>query len=325
MRRFLLKTSTVAALIIGIIGCVTTSVGVTKEVGFKTVVECDRECLLGFLNKYLQALKNNDSSSLPVTKNVKYTENGVRLTLNDGLWQTVSDLPVYRIDIVDEEAGSIAMLGIIFENGNRNFFSTRLKVEKGEKISEIENLVVRSITPSAFSNKDRNDPHPLFLKKVPEGERLSRAELAAIGNSYFTGLDTDNHGGNVPFDPDCQRRENGTETANSSDPKAGAMAKMGCKAQFDTGFSVIVTDIRERRFVAVDPVYGLAFALGYFDHDGSVSSYTRTLDGEVVDVSPAFQQPFSFIIAEIFKIKDGKIRQIEAVLTTVPYGMSSGW
>ena len=45
----------------------------------------------------------------------------------------------------------------------------------------------------------------------------------------------------------------------------------------------------------------------------------------MVDVSPAFRQPFSFIIAEIFKVKKGTIRQIEAVLTSVPYGMSSGW
>ncbi len=33
----------------------------------------------------------------------------------------------------------------------------------------------------------------------------------------------------------------------------------------------------------------------------------------------------SFFIAEIFKIKDEKIRQIEAVLMAVPYGMESGW
>ena len=37
------------------------------------------------------------------------------------------------------------------------------------------------------------------------------------------------------------------------------------------------------------------------------------------------RQPFSFYIAEVFKVVDGKIRQIEAVLTTVPYQMESGW
>jgi hypothetical protein len=33
----------------------------------------------------------------------------------------------------------------------------------------------------------------------------------------------------------------------------------------------------------------------------------------------------TFYIAEIFKVVDGNIRQIEAVLTTVPYEMPSGW
>jgi hypothetical protein len=85
-----------------------------------------------------------------------------------------------------------------------------------------------------------------------------------IGNSYFTGLDTDNDGANVPFDPECRRRENGGVMANNPDMPEGSMQWMGCKAQFDTHFSVIVTDIRERRFIA-DPVTGLAFGWGYAD------------------------------------------------------------
>jgi hypothetical protein len=42
-------------------------------------------------------------------------------------------------------------------------------------------------------------------------------------------------------------------------------------------------------------------------------------------VGPNFRKPFSFIIAEIFKVTDAKIRQIEALLKAVPYGMESGW
>ena len=37
------------------------------------------------------------------------------------------------------------------------------------------------------------------------------------------------------------------------------------------------------------------------------------------------QSDLQRFVAEIFKIKNGKIRQIEAVLMTVPYGMESGW
>jgi hypothetical protein len=51
--------------------------------------------------------------------------------------------------------------------------------------------------------------------------------------------------------------------------------------------------------------------MGYFDHDGAVNE--------------SLTQPYSLIIGEIFKIMDGEIRQIEAVLMTVPYGMESGW
>jgi hypothetical protein len=31
------------------------------------------------------------------------------------------------------------------------------------------------------------------------------------------------------------------------------------------------------------------------------------------------------MLGELFKIKSGKIRQIEVVLLEVPYGMPSGW
>ncbi len=35
--------------------------------------------------------------------------------------------------------------------------------------------------------------------------------------------------------------------------------------------------------------------------------------------------PFTWEIAELFKIENGKIRQIEAVLDQAPYGMDHGW
>jgi len=291
-------------------------------------VECDRGCLAGFMNKYLEALVARDASALPVTENVKYTENGVRLNLTDGLWNTVTAMPTYRVDVIDEEAGQVGLLGRIDENGNNNWFAVRLKVEKGKLISEIENLVVRNISmgppPEGMAFSSPAEPHPLMLQIIPEDKRLPRHELISIGNSYFTGLDTDNDGANVPFDPDCQRRENGTTTSNNKNAPEGSMQWMDCKAQFDTHFSTIVTDIRERRFIA-DPVTGLSYGFGYFDHAGSVEKMSVTLDGKMEDVSPAFRQPFSFYIAEIFKVVDGKIRQIEAVLLAVPYNMESGW
>lgn len=91
----------------------------------------------------LETLVAQDASKLPGTRNVKYTENGMRLNLTDGLRQTASAIPTRRVDLIDEEAGQTGLLGRNEENGNNNYFVLRLEIEKGKQISEIENLVVR--------------------------------------------------------------------------------------------------------------------------------------------------------------------------------------
>ena len=288
-----------------------------------------RACLADTMSAYLQALLKHDAASLQTERNVKYTENGVRITMGDGLWQTAAAMPTYRLDLIDEEAGQVALLGRISENGNNNWFAVRLKVEADHKVSQIETLINRSISPGPgggpLGNKANAEPHPLMAQTIPANKQMSRADLARISNTYFSGLDEEDSGRNVPFSPDCQRRENGTVTANNPDAEKGSMPWMGCKAQFDTGFSVIVTDIRERRFEVVDRTKGLAFGWGYFDHNGTHDKFSRTPDHAMADVPPMFRQPISFYIAEVFKVMDGQIRQIEAVLTTVPYQMESGW
>ena len=48
-----------------------------------------------------------------------------------------------------------------------------------------------------------------------------------------------------------------------------------------------------------------------------------TPDGRHVTAGPA--QPWTWHIAEIFKVANGRLHEIEAVLDRVPYGMNSGW
>jgi hypothetical protein len=61
----------------------------------------------------------------------------------------------------------------------------------------------------------------------------------------------------------------------------------------------------------------------FFDHTGTVASFR--LDGKEVAVPVDFRRPKTLQIGELFKIEQGRIRQIEAVLLDVPYGMKSGW
>ncbi len=286
---------------------------------------CDNACLSAVMDQYLAALTAHDAKKARSATTSNIPRTACRSPPPDGLWNTAKDVP-YKFVIADPATRQVALLGIINENGNQNFFSTRLLVEKG-KITEIENLVARNLSAGGGGfgvQRKLTAPHPLFMEVEPADKRLPRDKLQAIANSYFTGLDTEESGKDIPFDPKCQRMENGTFTASSPDDNANAMSKLDCKAQFDTGFSTIVTNIRARRFPVIDPERGLVYALGFFDHSGNAPR-TANADGTLRENTGTFAQPFSFIIAEVFKVKDGKIRQIEAVLTTVPYGMLTGW
>jgi hypothetical protein len=221
---------------------------------------------------------------------------------------------------VDPEQGAVGFIGQVMENDSPVPLSVRLKIVNGQ-VAEAETIVARNTSfakPDGFAA-----PLPILLAPVKTADRSTRDAMVRIADSYFTGLDTDHSGMNVPFDPKCQRREDGNVTANSSDPKASPMQKQGCKAQFDTGFSVIVTKVRDRRYPIVDVERGLVFAQVFFDHTGTVASFR--MDGKDVAVPADFRRPKTLQIGELFKIEKGQIRQIEAVLVDVPYGMKSGW
>ena len=57
---------------------------------------CDRACLEGLLDRYVDALVARDPSRLPAADTVRFTENGQRLELGDGLWRTVTGRAVTR-------------------------------------------------------------------------------------------------------------------------------------------------------------------------------------------------------------------------------------
>jgi hypothetical protein len=281
---------------------------------------CNRHCLQDIVDRYLSALVEHDPSKAPLAAGARITENGQQLGTAHGLWKTAAANSRFRLYFADPQQGAIGFMGLLMENDSPVPVALRLKVVNGQ-ITEAETIVARN---TAFAKADGFvSPKPVLLAQVKAADRSSRDDMIRIADSYFTGLDTDHSGKNVPFDPQCQRREDGNVTANSSDPKASAMQKMGCKAQFDTGFSVIVTKVRDRRYPIVDVERGLVYAQVFFDHTGTIASFK--MDGKEVPVPADYRRPKSFQIGELFKIEKGKIRQIEAVLVDVPYGMRSGW
>jgi hypothetical protein len=284
--------------------------------------DCSRACLNGFVDKFLAALLAHDPSKLPHSPHARYSENNVMLQLGDGLWATADGLGTYKIYIDDPERGEVGFYGVIDENHTPDILGARLKVVDHE-VTQIEVLVARKQSANAaFPNPDALKEKPIFYENVPPNERLSRAKMIALANGYFDTIQKNTGKIYTSFAPDCQRVENGVITANN--PDGTGVAKMGCEAQLKTGLLHFVTRCRDRRFVVVDQQKGLVLVNGFFDHAGTDDTF-KLADGTTYNVHIPFDRPYSFVMFELFKIQHAQIRQIEAVIVTVPYHMPTPW
>jgi len=198
---------------------------------------CDRACLNGFVDQYLAALVAKDAKSLPLAPGARYTENGVELELNDGIWGIENKLLGYRLDFADPRSGQVGTFVTIEGHGHPSILGIRLKIDN-RRISEMEAIVIRSTARGSFSDVAGMKDRPILTQPLAPSERRSRDELITAANAYFEGMEqgTDKV---VPFDPLCQRIENGVGTA--LDPTNSVpIRRLSCGEQFATGFTRVI-------------------------------------------------------------------------------------
>jgi hypothetical protein len=296
--------------------------GMTSEASAQSAPApaCQRECLENWVNTYLVAMRDQNVDPKLFSRNVKFTENGVQLPLGgEGLWYGMSGLGTYKFYVPDIETQQVAFIGTVRENGKGAddgdvvAIALRLKIREGQ-ITEVEQLAIRPTSTNSSTNRfpptgqgveAMGEPAPVFREAIPPAARPSREELVKTANYYFAGLQRNDGKGYYPFTDDCIRFENGVDVlAGAPDPATGKRTRMTCKGQFEERLKGIVSRIRDRRFVAVDRERGIVFAFGFFDHH---------------------RINWTWQLAELFKIENGKIRRIEAIFHRAPFGINSGW
>ena len=80
-------------------------------------LNCNRACLENVVDQYLAALVAHDPKRLPLSKDVKYTENDQVIELGDGFWKTVEGRGNYTHIFADPEFGQVAFMGTMREAG----------------------------------------------------------------------------------------------------------------------------------------------------------------------------------------------------------------
>ncbi|MFX1338152.1 MAG: hypothetical protein ACFFDK_06060 [Promethearchaeota archaeon] len=266
-----------------------------------------RTHLFAIMDHYLDSMLKKDIRALKTTGNVKFTENGKILEMGQGVWQTVSSIS-YRQYFVDPLMGQVAVFCVIDEGGVPAILMVRLKII-GHEIADVETIVTRNGEASVFYPKALKIPKPIFDEILESSERSSREEMILIANSYFDGIEQ-NDGTNIPFHPDCNRRENGFQTTNN--PRS-EFTKYDCYSQISK--FTYITKVRDRRFMILDEERGLVWGIFLLDCPGDVGSESLG----------SLKNPRTIVVAECFKIISGKIREIEVFMVNVPYGSASGW
>jgi hypothetical protein len=297
-------------------------------------LNCDRACLENVVDQYLTALVARDPKRLPLSKDVKYTENNQVVELGDGFWKTAEGRGNYTHIFADPEFGQVAYMGTMREAGAPILMSLRLRIELG-RITEIESIFFKpgGGGPNNIADMDKPyKPEDIWFKSIPPTQRMSRQELIAVADGYFTGLQKNdgkgiNGTGTYPFTSDCHRIENGAPTTNVQRPANVAPDAINpfyldCLTQFKMGLYYVVQSIHHRRYPVVDRERGIVWAHAIFDQ-GTVNKGILS-DGRPHEYK-GFNRPSSILVTEAFLIENGKIRRVEMVGPSATYHMNSPW
>jgi hypothetical protein len=260
--------------------------------------ECTRASLTGAIDAYLAALAAQDPARLPVASDVRFTENGARRELGEGLWQTVSEVKFHR-NVLDPERCGAVVQAVVTQAGSAAVLGLRLKLTAG-KITEIETIVAgkeQDEDPAAFvplqTDVIVNTPQPEWEQPVPSAERNNREELNHIADLYFDGFVT---AGTpefvpVPFAESCHRWENGLQTTKDTG---------GCITTFDGRMGSSFGAVTHRRYPVTDVENGVAVGFVNFAN--------------------------LWVDFHMLKISGGKIQIMQAVLSSfASTDRSTGW
>src|SRR5215510_13813471 len=110
------------------------------------VKECDRACLVGIMDGYMNAIFKHDPKAVPpLARDVRMTENTAQIDVGEGvLWRSKVEPTSFKIYIADPVEGQVAQQARLKIQGRDALVAVRLKIDRG-KILEIEQLYDRNI------------------------------------------------------------------------------------------------------------------------------------------------------------------------------------
>ena len=268
---------------------------------------CDRECLRGKVSEVLYAFVEHDAGKLAVAPNLRVTEDGVEKPLAQvGLVRSMTKLRGWREDVIDERTQQVVTSAMVEESGAPVMLVVRVKIDREQKLSELELVATRSRADGLLFNIDGMGGAPdRAMAFVPRPDQLeTRDEAIRIAMFYPRGLSnakTFNAIG-TPFAPEAYRHENGALMAGPGCSFAPGCADIGNQslAIFERLGRVTVRDI------VVDERLGIVIMRLSWNVSGPGSNRLTAW--------------------EAFKVYDDQIHMVEAFIRLFPPELDlGGW
>ena len=262
---------------------------------------CDRACLSGLLNQYIDSLVAHDATQLPLAAStVRYTEDSKDAKLGEGLWRSVTGKGSFRHDYLDVARQKAATHVQLLEGATPVLYSVVLHVQGG-RIGGIETLVQRVTPDSRLKPTELGQPVRGLEDPVPPGQRQSRASLVSTALLYTEGLRIGSFvDAGTPFAANAYRVENGA-----------ILAGPGCNRPNHCGLyeqNIILHPSVSASVAAVDEEKGIVLLWMNFGYTG-----------------PAYGEGNALVTFEAFKVWGGQIRAINAFFTGLPLSTSRWW
>ena len=273
---------------------------------FLAAQTCDRDCLEERLDQYLNAITHNDPAIAPLAIGFRQTENAVVKKIGDGMWASATGLGEVQRRFLDPVTGQAAYFGFLKEGENTAVVVARILVE-ADQITEAEWYIGRQGDPGTYGPASvegggnnlydleylTNNPPP--ERVVPVNQRLDRAALIRITNSYFDGI-TSHDGSIIQAHPGCLRVENGFRTTQRPFPDSWQNPHNKDVTDCTDGMTTFgISLVSNRRYVLVDEQAQLVMGLAVFMREPGHKRRRNSF-------------------AELFFIDEGRISKIYAAM-----------
>lgn len=239
---------------------------------------CDRMCMRIVMDQYFAAVFKHDAQAAPLAPSARATENAAPLANGEGIWKSMTGYGAVQRRYFDTMQNQAAYFGILNEGSDPAIVSVRFKLD-GRLVTETEWTVAREAYGGLFLIDGLTSLPPPSDTPIPTAQRSSRAQLIAMANAYFDGLESKN-GSAIPHVDGCERIENGVKVthrlrAELLPPPAGVAPAAAPAAPPPTGMSgdcaadmdtvgANISEAAYRRFPVVDEETGVVLGSTIF-------------------------------------------------------------